>query len=53
MIKWKTVPAGECYAFFGKIVYACADDKYFKKGLWIKTEELPLHLGGSKMVYAK
>lgn len=50
---WKTVDAGECFAFFGKIVYASVDDKYFKKGSWIKTEELPLHLGGSKMVYAK
>lgn len=50
---WKTVPVGECYAFFGEIVFAAADSKYFKKDNWIKTEELPLHLGGNKMVYAK
>lgn len=48
---WKIVDAGECYAFFGKVLTAYADDKYFKKGLWIAEAEIPLHLGGSKMVY--
>jgi len=50
---WKTVDAGECYAFFGKILSAYADDKYFKKGLWTEETEIPLHLAGSKMVYFK
>ncbi|MFH1454368.1 MAG: flavin reductase family protein [Armatimonadota bacterium] len=50
---WKTVSAGECYVFFGKAVYASVDEKYFKKGGWIKSGELPLHLAGAKMVYAK
>lgn len=50
---WKTVDAGECYAFFGKTLSAYADDKYFKKGLWIEKAEIPLHLGGNKMVYLK
>ena len=50
---WKTIDAGECYAFFGKILAAYADDKYFKKGLWIEESEIPLHLGGTKIVYFK
>ncbi len=50
---WKTVDAGECYAFFGKVLSACADDKYMKKGLWSQKAEIPLHLGGAKMVYFK
>ncbi|MEW6419303.1 MAG: flavin reductase family protein [Nitrospirota bacterium] len=48
---WKTVDAGECYAFFGKVLAAYADDKYFKKGLWVEEAEIPLHLGGNKIVY--
>ncbi len=48
---WKTVAAGECYVFFGRILSAYADDRYFKKGLWIKEAEIPSHLGGSKIVY--
>jgi flavin reductase (DIM6/NTAB) family NADH-FMN oxidoreductase RutF len=48
---WKTVDAGECYAFFGRVLSANADEKYFKKGSWVKGAEIPLHLAGSKMVY--
>jgi flavin reductase (DIM6/NTAB) family NADH-FMN oxidoreductase RutF len=50
---WKIVEAGECYAFFGKVLSAYADTRYFKKGLWIKGAKIPLHLGGSRMVYFK
>ncbi len=50
---WKTIDAGECYAFFGKILSACADDKYIKNGLWTESAEIPLHLGGSRIVYFK
>jgi flavin reductase (DIM6/NTAB) family NADH-FMN oxidoreductase RutF len=48
---WKTVDAGECYAFFGKVLRAEADDSYFKKGAWTEAAEIPLHLSGAKMVY--
>jgi flavin reductase (DIM6/NTAB) family NADH-FMN oxidoreductase RutF len=48
---WKTVESGECYAFFGEVLSAYADDKYFKKGMWMKEAEIPLHLAGSRMVY--
>jgi len=48
---WKTVDALECYAFFGKILSAYVDNRYFKKGLWTEEAEIPLHLGGSKIVY--
>jgi len=50
---WKTINAGECYAFFGKVLAAYADDKYFNKGLWIEEAEIPLHLGGARVVYFK
>jgi flavin reductase (DIM6/NTAB) family NADH-FMN oxidoreductase RutF len=50
---WKAVDAGECFAFFGKVLSAYADIKYFRKGLWSKQAEIPLHLGGPKMVYFK
>lgn len=50
---WKAVDAGECYAFFGKVISAYADDKYMKKGLWSQKAEIPLHLGGSRIVYFK
>jgi flavin reductase (DIM6/NTAB) family NADH-FMN oxidoreductase RutF len=50
---WKTVDAGECYAFFGKVLSAYADEKYFRKGIWSEKAEIPLHLGGSRMVYFK
>lgn len=48
---WKVVDSGECYAFFGKVLNVEVDDRYFKKGLWIKEAKIPLHLGGSRMVY--
>lgn len=48
----RVIEAGECYAFFGRIINAAVDDKYFKDGLWSKVEEIPLHLGGNTMVYA-
>ncbi len=48
---WKTVDAGECYSFFGKVLSAYADERYVEKGLWKKEAEIPLHLGGSKIVY--
>jgi len=50
---WKTVDAGECYAFFGKVLSAYADDGYFKKDVWTAKADIPLHLGGSKIVYFK
>ena len=50
---WKTVDAGECYAFFGKVLSAYADDRYFKQGVWTAKAETPLHLGGSRIVYFK
>jgi flavin reductase (DIM6/NTAB) family NADH-FMN oxidoreductase RutF len=50
---WKAVDAGECYAFFGKVLSAYADDKYFMKGLWTEKAGIPLHLGGPKIVYFK
>lgn len=48
---WKTVDAGECYAFFGEVLSARFDDRYFKKNQWVEKAEIPLHLAGSKMVY--
>ena len=50
---WKAIDAGECYAFFGKVVSAYADDKYLEKGLWSQEAEIPFHLGGNRMVYLK
>lgn len=50
---WKAVDAGECYAFFGKVLSAYADDKHIREGLWTSEAEIPLHLGGSKIVYFK
>ncbi len=47
----KIVDAGECYAFFGNVASAYADEKYLTKGLWSKKAEIPLHLGGSRIVY--
>lgn len=48
---WKKADAGECLAFFGKVVSASADERYMKKGLWSSGAGIPLHLGGNKMVY--
>jgi len=50
---WKTVDAGECYAFFGKVRSAYADEQSMEKGLWAEKAEIPLHLGGSRIVYFK
>lgn len=50
---WKCIEAGECYAFFGKVLYAEADDDYLLKGLWKVSADIPLHLGGSRIVYFK
>jgi len=50
---WKTVDAGECYVFFGKVLAAYADDGYLKTDVWTEKSEIPLHLGGSKIVYFK
>ncbi|MDI6800901.1 MAG: flavin reductase family protein [Thermodesulfovibrionales bacterium] len=50
---WKTVEAGECYAFFGNVLHAEADEKYFKKDAWTKTSGIPFHLSGAKIVYFK
>jgi len=49
----KTVEAGECYVFFGEVLDAYADTRYFKKGSWVDTAEIPFHLAGKKMVYFK
>lgn len=48
---WKAIEAGECYAFFGKVLYAEADDEYLSGGLWKDSAEIPLHLGGRRIVY--
>ncbi|HXX57553.1 MAG TPA: flavin reductase family protein [Thermodesulfovibrionales bacterium] len=48
---WTTLDTGECYAFFGSILSAYGDDAYFHKGLWKDESEIPLHLGGNRIVY--
>jgi len=35
---WKALDAGECYAFFGKVLHAEVDDGYFKKGVWTEAD---------------
>lgn len=50
---YKTIDAGECYTFFGNVVNSQVDDRYFRKGVWTEEAEIPLHLGGAKMVYFK
>lgn len=47
----KVVEAGECYAFFGDVISAYAREEYLNKGLWSERAEIPLHLGGSRIVY--
>lgn len=48
---WKAVGAGECYAFFGTVLSAYADARYFKRDVWTAHAHIPLHLGGKKLVY--
>lgn len=48
---WKTIEAGECYAFFGKVLHAKVDDIYFKNRKWIKSTNIPFHVGGNRMVF--
>lgn len=50
---WKVVDAGECYAFFGKVLSAYADAGFFRNGAWTEETEIPFHLSGSRMVYFK
>ncbi|MGD0884750.1 MAG: hypothetical protein ABSA46_07750 [Thermodesulfovibrionales bacterium] len=47
----KIVDAGECEAFFGKVLSAYVHDIYAKNGLWNDSAEIPFHLGGNKIVY--
>ncbi len=47
---WKTVEAGECFAFFGEVLSARADEERFRDGLWTVEAEVPFHLGGSRIV---
>jgi|Deesub1362A_J573_1020465.scaffolds.fasta_scaffold00604_24 flavin reductase (DIM6/NTAB) family NADH-FMN oxidoreductase RutF len=47
----RCVVAGECNAFFGEVVTAYADTRFFKRGSWVDTAEIPFHLAGRKMVY--
>lgn len=46
----QTVDAGECYAFVADVVSCKVDKNYFKAGVWI-PEQIPMHLGGKKIVY--
>lgn len=50
---WKAIEAGECYAFLGRVLHAEADDDYLTKGLWKDSADIPLHLGGKRIVYFK
>jgi len=45
----KTTEAGECYAFFGRVLSARADERVFKK-MWRDGAGIMLHLGAMKMV---
>jgi len=46
----ETIDAGECYAFLADVIESMADERYFKKGIWT-TDNIPMHLGGRKIVY--
>lgn len=46
----QVIDAQECYAFLADVVACKADEKYFKKNLWIPGI-IPMHLGGKKIVY--
>lgn len=50
---WRSIDAGECFAFFGKVIKAYADYRLLNKGLWSASAEIPLHLGGKRIVYFK
>ena len=50
---WKGIEAGECYAFFGKVMHAEVESEFFSKGLWKESAGIPLHLGGNRIVYFK
>lgn len=47
----KTVTAGECYAFFGEIIYASVDSRYFKNDSWISSARIPYHVKDKDMTY--
>lgn len=49
----RSIEVGECYAFFGDVLSAYAESQYLQKGLWSERTEIPLHLGGSRIVYFK
>lgn len=49
----RTMDAGECIAFLGEVLSAYAEEDYMIKGLWSERAEIPLHLGGSRIVYFK
>ncbi|MCS7203449.1 MAG: flavin reductase family protein [Thermodesulfovibrio sp.] len=46
----ETVDAGECYAFLADVISCKVDKNYFKGGVWIPNQ-IPMHLGGKKIVY--
>ncbi len=45
-----TIDAGECYAFLADVLNCKVEEKYFVKNLW-KSDSVPMHLGGKKIVY--
>lgn len=47
----KTVSIGECYAFFGEVVCASADSRYFKDGSWAPSSRIPYHVKDKEMTY--
>jgi flavin reductase (DIM6/NTAB) family NADH-FMN oxidoreductase RutF len=49
----RTVPAGECYAFFGEVLAASAEGKYFSDGMWKPEAQIPCHLAGKRMVFLR
>lgn len=49
----RTVRAGECYAFFGEVLAASAEEKYFAEGMWDPEAEIPFHLAGKRMVFMR
>ncbi len=47
----KRVEAGECYAFFGEVVHASVDEKYFNDGAWSSSAKIPYHVKDKEMAY--